>query len=201
VLAKHFERLVARGAVRPAVASAVELFRRTDADGAWLARMLADEPSRLLYVGHATADDAGRADQAALHVAEDQPLTASDLMSLRMPMPPRVALLACASGGDYRFDEATGLVAAVVLGGAELVTATLWALPTTAGHRQFASAPADDPMADVIVAVDEAHQSAEAGRAVNAWQRAQMRRWRDGDATASPIYWAALVTYTVDGAR
>jgi hypothetical protein len=201
VLAKHFERLVARGAVRPAVASVVELFRRTDADGAWLARMLADAPSRLLFVGHATADDAGRADQAALHVADDRPLTASDLMSLPMTMPARVALLACASGGDYRFDEATGLVAAVVLGGAELVTATLWSLPTTAGHRQFASAPADDPMADVIVAVDEAHQSAEAGRAVNAWQRAQMRRWRDGDATASPVYWAALVTYAVDGAR
>ena len=78
--------------------------------------MLADGPSRLLFVGHATAADSGRAAQAALHVADERPLTASDLMSLQLAMPPRVALLACASGGDYRFDEATGLVAAIVLG-------------------------------------------------------------------------------------
>jgi hypothetical protein len=56
-------------------------------------------------------------------------------------------------------------------------------------------------MADAIVAVDGAHQSAEAGREVNRWQRDQMRRWREGDATANPVYWAALVTFTVDGAR
>jgi hypothetical protein len=36
---------------------------------------------------------------------------------------------------------------------------------------------------------------------VNQWQRAQMRRWRDDDVTASPLYWGALVTFTVDGAR
>ena len=46
-----------------------------------------------------------------------------------------------------------------------------------------------------------AHEAADAGRAVNAWQREQMRRWRDGDLTASPLYWAALVTFAVDGAR
>jgi hypothetical protein len=56
-------------------------------------------------------------------------------------------------------------------------------------------------MADVIVAVDEAHESDEAGCTVNRWQRAQMRRWRDGDAAASPLYWAALVSFAVDGAR
>jgi hypothetical protein len=36
---------------------------------------------------------------------------------------------------------------------------------------------------------------------VNRWQREQMRRWRDGDITASPLYWGALVTFSVDGAR
>ena len=93
----------------------------------------------------ATPATPGRADRAALHLActasipgdadaigDHRPLTASDLMSLRLPMPPRVALLACGSGGDYQFDEATGLVAAMILGGAQLVTATLWSLPTTA---------------------------------------------------------------------
>ena len=56
-------------------------------------------------------------------------------------------------------------------------------------------------MADVIVAVDRAHEDADAGCAVNRWQREQMRRWRDGDITASPLYWGALVTFAVDGAR
>jgi hypothetical protein len=201
VLARHFGRLVASTAVHPAVATALELFRRTDADRTWLAAMLAEEPSRLLFVGHATAAQSGRADQAALHLADERPLTASDLMALRLAMPPRVALLACASGGDYRFDEATGLVAAIVLAGAQLVTATLWSLPTTAGYRRFARSPDGDPMGEAIIGVDEAHRADEAGCAVNGWQRAQMRRWRDGDATASPIYWAALVTFAVDGAR
>ncbi|MBB5160114.1 CHAT domain-containing protein [Mycobacterium sp. AZCC_0083] len=200
-LARHFAETIARGAVLPAVDAAVELFRRTDTDWNWLSAKLASGPSRLLFVGHATAAESGSADQAALHVADERPLTAAAVMSLQLAMPPRVALLACASGGDYRFDEPTGLVAAVVLGGAQLVTATLWSLPTTAGYRQFTHLTDGDPMADVVVAVDEAHQSVDAGCEVNRWQRDQMRRWRAGDITANPVYWAALVTFTVDGVR
>src|SRR5262249_38955493 len=160
-------------AVLPGVGGVVELFRRQDADRRWLAALLAQTPSRLLYVGHASSadaqhDHAAQADHAALHLActaaapgdadtigDHRPLTAPDLMSLRLPMPPRVALLACGSGGDYRFDEAAGLVAAMILGGAQLVTATLWSLPTTAAYRQFAATDGDatDPMADIVVAV------------------------------------------------
>jgi hypothetical protein len=203
-LARHFASLLARRTVLPGVTTSVELFRRADAGRTWLADLLAHEPSRLLYVGHATAadGDVGHADRAALHLADDRPLSAADLMSLRLPMPPRVAMLACASGGDYQFDEATGLVAAMILGGAQLVTATLWSLPTAAGYRQFASGADDvDPMADAIIAVDRAHETTDAGCAVNAWQREQMRRWRDGDRTTSPLYWAALVSFAVDGVR
>ena len=203
-LARHFGELMQRREVLPDVGMSVELFRRADADRTWLGDLLARTPSRLLYVGHATAadGDVGHADRAALHLADDRPLTASDLMSLKLPVPPRVALLACASGGDYRFDEATGLVAAMILGGAELVTATLWSLPTAAGYRLFAPTAADvDPMSDAIRAVDRAHEADDAGRAVNGWQREQMRHWRDGDLTASPLYWAALATFAVDGAR
>lgn len=214
-LARHYTELLQRRRVLPGVDAAVELFRRADADRRWLADLLARSPSRLVYVGHASSAD-GQADRAALHLAcgagspgdadaigDHRPLTASDLMALRLPMPPRVALLACASGGDYQFDEATGLVAAMILGGAQLVTATLWSLPTTAAHRQFAAATDDraDPMADVVVAVDQAHEAPDAGCAVNRWQREQMRRWRDGDVTASPLYWGALVSFAVDGAR
>jgi hypothetical protein len=90
----------------------------------------------------------------------------------------------------------------MILGGAQLVTATLWSLPTTAGYRQFApAADGPDPMAEAIIAVDRAHEDPDAGRAVNRWQREQMRRWRDGDTAASPLYWAALATFAVDGAR
>jgi hypothetical protein len=203
-LARHFGELMQARDVLPDVAMSVDLFRRADADRAWLTNLLAQAPSRLLYVGHATAadGDVGHADRAALHLADDRPLTASDLMALKLPVPPRVGLLACASGGDYRFDEATGLVAAMILGGAELVTATLWSLPTAAGYRLFASTTTDaDPMAEAILAVDRAHEAGDAGRAVNTWQRETMRRWSAGDLSASPLYWAALATFAVDGAR
>lgn len=203
-LAQHFTALMQDRSVLPDVAAAVELFRRTDADRPWLGHQLDRRPSRMLYVGHATAadGDVGHADRAALHLADERPLAAADLMSAKLPMPPRIAMIACASGGDYQFDEATGLVAAMILGGAQLVTATLWSLPTTAGYRQFAPAAADhDPMAEAIIAVDRAHQEPDAGRAVNRWQCEQMRRWRDGDTSASPLYWAALATFAVDGAR
>lgn len=205
-LALHFAEVMERRAVLPDVATPVELFRRADADRSWLAEMLDRGPSRLLYVGHATAadGDVGRADRAALHLADERPVSAADVMSSRLPVPPRVALLACASGGDYQFDEATGLVAAMILGGAQVVTATLWSLPTAAGYRQFAGDPGEadtDPMAEAIIGVDRAHDEVDAGGAVNRWQRQQMRRWRDGDTTASPLYWAALATFAVDGAR
>ncbi|WP_423203161.1 CHAT domain-containing protein [Mycobacterium kubicae] len=217
-LARHFAESMSRRPVLPSVAAAVELFRRQDADRRWLAALLAREPSRLLFVGHASSADgaAGQADRAALHLActadcpgdaepigNHRPLTAADLMALRLPMPPRVALIACASGGDYHFDEATGLVAAMILCGAQLVTATLWSLPTTAAYRQFAAATQEsvDPMAEVVAAVDDAHEAEEAGCAVNRWQRQQMRRWRDGTVTASPLFWGALATFAVDGAR
>ncbi|EFG77426.1 hypothetical protein HMPREF0591_2681 [Mycobacterium parascrofulaceum ATCC BAA-614] len=212
-LARHFTDVLRRRPVLPAVDDAVKLFRRRDADRTWLAKLLAQAPSRLLYVGHASSAG-GQADRAALHLADaaetpgdadaigdHRPLTASDLMALQLPMPPRVALLACGSGGDYQFDEATGLVAATILGGAQLVTATLWSLPTAAAYRQFTTGAAD-PMADVVTAVDRAHDGdADAGCAVNRWQRDRMRRWRDGDLTASPLYWGAVVTFAVDGAR
>lgn len=204
-LVRHFGELTRRQEVLPGAGAAVDLFRRTDADRDWLAALLQQAPSRLLFVGHASAADGdlGHADRAAIHLAEQRALTAADLMALRLPLPPRVALLACESGGDYRFDEATGLVAAMILGGAQLVTATLWSLPTGAGYRQFCAPdePGMDPMAELVCAVDEAHQQPEAALAVNRWQRAQMRRWRDGDVTASPVYWAALVTFAVDGQR
>lgn len=214
-LSRHFAELLAHRPVLPEVDAPVELFRRSDADRSWLAAQLDRAPSRMLYVGHASAADRahGYADRAALHLActsaadgaaepvgDHRPLLASDLMAAHLPVPPRVALLACGSGGDYQFDEATGLVAAMVLCGSELVTATLWSLPTTAGYRRF-TGRTEDPMAEVVVAVDDAHEADDAVLSLNRWQREQMRRWRNGETTASPLYWAAVVTFAVGGAR
>lgn len=211
VPARYYADLMRRRNVFPRVGTAVELFRRTDTDRRWLADALAGGPGRLVYVGHASTGDG--AERAALHLAcnasiegygdpvgDHRPLTAADLMSAGLPIPTRVALLACASGGDYRFDEATGMVAAMVLGGAEMVTATLWSLPTSAGYRRFVGGGPDDPMGEVVVAVDTAHQAGtdfEAACAVNRWQRAQLRRWRGGDSAAAPVYWAALVCFAI----
>ncbi|APE18943.1 CHAT domain-containing protein [Mycolicibacterium pallens] len=214
-LSRHFAELLAHRPVLPEVDAPVELFRRSDADRSWLAAQLDRAPSRMLYVGHASAADRahGYADRAALHLActsaadgaaepvgDHRPLLASDLMAAQLPVPPRVALLACGSGGDYQFDEATGLVAAMVLCGSELVTATLWSLPTTAGYRRF-TGRTEDPMAEVVMAVDDAHEADDAVLSLNRWQREQMRRWRNGETTASPLYWAAVVTFAVGGAR
>ncbi|OKH83767.1 hypothetical protein EB75_07545 [Mycobacterium sp. ST-F2] len=199
VLARYF----AERPALPTVAAPVELFRRADADRHWLAEQLAHQPSRLVYVGHASAapDRDGSADQAALHLAEPEPLTAADIMVLGLAVPPRVALLACASGADYRFDEATGLVAAMILGGAQVVTATLWSLPTTAGYRTARTGELADPMSEVVIAVDTAHEATTPARAVNHWQRDCLRRWRTDDTPLSPVFWAALMTFTVDGER
>jgi hypothetical protein len=214
-LSRHFDELRTHRKVLPEVGAVVELFRRSDADRSWLAAFLERAPSRLLFVGHASAADRthGYADRAALHLActsaadgaaepvgDHRPLLAADLMAAQLPLPPRVALLACGSGGDYQFDEATGLIAAMVLCGSELVTATLWSLPTSAGYRRF-TARTEDPMAQVVIAVDNAHEADDAVLSLNRWQRSQMRRWRDGDTTASPLYWAAVVTFAVGGAR
>ncbi|MDO3398432.1 CHAT domain-containing protein [Mycolicibacterium neoaurum] len=223
VLSRHYAELMRNRTVLPRVESAVELFRRTDTDRHWLAAALAQRPGRLVFVGHASVGDSaqpadpeagvGHAERAALHLAcrssvpgyadpigDHRPLTAADLLVADLTFPTRVALLACASGGDYRFDEATGLVAAMVLGGAELVTATLWSLPTSAGYRRFTDGAHPDPMGAVIAAVDTAHQEIadfDAACAVNRWQRAQLQRWRAGDRLAAPVYWAALATFAV----
>ena len=102
-------------------------------------RQLDRQPSRLLFVGHATAadGDVGHADRAALHLADERPLTAADLMSAKLPMPPRIAMMACASGGDYQFDEATGLVGDGSLW-RPIGHGHLWSLPTAAGYRSCA---------------------------------------------------------------
>lgn len=177
-------------------------FRRDDITRDVLEPLLASA-GRFLYVGHVTtaahgldarlhlccgAGTSGRADLIGAH----RPLTAADIAlghgSARpWRLPNRVALIACESGGDARFAEPSGLVAAMVHGGAEYVTSTRWTLPTDAVlPGAFSSA---------VVAVDEAHAGADPVAGLGSWQRAQADRWdREGDPAASPILWGAFST-------
>ena len=221
-LAQHFAELMTTPGGAAGVDAAVELFRRQDADRslAGQAAGAAPEPAALRRpreFGDAQPDHAAQADRAALHLActaaipgdadaigDHRPLTASDLMSLRLPMPPRVALLACAigrrlsirrgdrsGGGDDPGRRTVGdrhLVVAAHHGGLSTVSPRPTRCRRSDGRRGRRRRSTRTKAAD-------------AGCAVNRWQREQMRRWRDGDVTASPLYWGALVTFAVDGAR
>lgn len=202
------------GEVTPELAAlATGGLRRDDADREYLEPALAGA-SRFLYVGHVstgehgldarlhlscTAEAAGRAEPIGAH----RPLTAADIVLGHRPgparpwrIPARVALVACESGGEVRFAEPSGLVAAMVHGGAEHVTATRWVLPTDEGLRRlvpdFPPAPVLGP---AVLAVDAAHRSADPVRALNDWQRAAADRWEaTGEARYSPVVWAAFST-------
>ncbi|MEX3766727.1 CHAT domain-containing protein, partial [Mycolicibacterium fortuitum] len=146
-LSGHFDELGAGSTVLPKVGTAVELFRRTDVDRRWLTDACAQEPSRLLYVGHASAADgaSGHAQRAAVHLAEDRPLTAGEMREAQLASPPRVALLAGAAGGDYRSAGAAGLVAAGSREGARRGAATVWTLRPRGGLPGVAGPPGGEP--------------------------------------------------------
>jgi hypothetical protein len=171
--------------------------------------------SRLLYVGHVTTSAHGL--DARLHlscgpdttgraaaVAGHRPLTAADIVLGHRPdapggwrMPNRVAFIACESGGEVRFAEPVGLVAAAIHAGAEYVTATRWTLPTDAGIRHFATTatPATTVIPEVVLAVDNAHQTPDPVAALSDWQRNQAARWEtEGRIEDSPIIWSAFGT-------
>ncbi|TQM79571.1 CHAT domain-containing protein [Saccharothrix saharensis] len=197
----------------PADLAALGGTRRDDLDRDHLERALATA-SRLLYVGHVTtgehgldarlhlsctADTEGRAAPIGAH----RPLTAADIVLGHRAgpvrpwrIPARVALVACESGGDVRFAEPSGLVTAMVHGGAEHVTATRWTLPTDEGLRRLVPGfPPTPVLAPTVLAVDAAHRAPDPVTALNEWQRAAATRWEDtGDLTWSPLVWAACTT-------
>ncbi|RMI37232.1 CHAT domain-containing protein [Streptomyces triticirhizae] len=207
--------MVARlgGRLRPAGAPE-EAFRRAGLTRDVLEPLLADA-ARFLYVGHVTTAEHGL--DARLHLgcgAETtgraaplgghRPLTAADLVLGHRPddprpwrMPNRVALVACESGGEVRFAEPTGLVAAALHAGAEYVVSTRWTLPTDAGVRRFAPGAAADTsvIAPAVVAVDAAGDAPDPVVALGDWQRRQLGLWRETGAVAhAPFTWAAFTT-------
>ncbi|MBN6033646.1 CHAT domain-containing protein [Amycolatopsis sp. 195334CR] len=187
--------------------------RRDDVDREYLEEALAGA-ARFLYVGHVTTGEhgldarlhlsctaaaAGRAEPIGAH----RPLTAADIVLGHRPgparpwrIPARVALVACESGGEVRFAEPSGLVTAMVHGGAEHVTATRWVLPTDEGLRRlvpdFSGTPVLNP---AVLAVDAAHRAEDPVRALNTWQREAANQWEaTGEAAYSPVVWAAFST-------
>ena len=123
------------------------------------------------------------------------------------PIPPRVLLVACNSGGDMRSAEPFGLVVALVNAGAEYVVATKWTLPTDEAFREFAG-DTSSPLQRSALELDDAHRAGDVVRAVADWQRARLRDWvTTGDVAASPIIWSAFSSFrgsdrlvgTVDG--
>ncbi|MCP2163234.1 CHAT domain-containing protein [Goodfellowiella coeruleoviolacea] len=213
-----------QGRFRPEVSDPLAAFRRTDLDRTWLGAALRAGASRLLYVGHVTAAEpgSGQSEHAQLHLAcpadavgfapplrAHRPLSAKDLLlgthtltadprpgAACWPFPSRVALIACESGGDLRFAEALGLATAALHGGAELVTATRWTLPTDlAFHRLAGVDAALRPFQAAVCAIDAAHESDDPVRALCDWQRARLAAWRDrGRIEDSPLLWAAFAT-------
>jgi len=210
--------------LRPAAADAYQTFRRTDLDRVWLSNTLRAGASRLVYVGHVTAaiPESGQSENAELHLActadttgfadpqrTHRPLTAKDLLlgthTLHpdpvagpdlWPIPSRVALIACESGGDLRFTEALGLIAAMIHGGAELVTATRWPLPTDLAVQRLGGATHALPLQDTVCAVDAAHDQDDPLAALHRWQRARLDAWRTtGAVEHSPLLWSALATF------
>ncbi|MGY4098265.1 CHAT domain-containing protein [Nocardia sp. R16R-3T] len=223
-LAQRVAEYSAKGRLLPAVDDPIEAFRRTDIDRNWLSEALRGGASRLTYVGHVTAaaPESGQSEASELHLACDaesvgfatpirahRPLSAKDLLlgthtligepaagPQLWPIPSRVALIACESGGDMRFSEALGLVAAMINGGAELVTASRWPLPTDLAFQRLAGAPpAAHPLQDAICAIDAAHEHPDPVSALAAWQRTRLDTWRTTHAIEhSPLLWSAFAT-------
>ena len=118
------------------------------------------------------------------------------------PMPPRVAMIACEGGVDYRSDDIFGLVTASMNSGAELVTTTRWTLPSDDAVQQFGYG--DDcgalpgPTTELGLAVDEAHQSSDPVAWMNNWQRAKLECWRETghrSSRHSPLVWASITDH------
>ncbi|WP_160132959.1 CHAT domain-containing protein [Microbacterium sp. SLBN-146] len=118
------------------------------------------------------------------------------------PMPPRVALIACTSGGDLEHAEPFGLAIAFINAGAEIVTASRWALPTDLAFRDSEAFRPDidpQPLLDMALAVDSAHVAPDPVAAIASWQRERAAEWDSRDDAAdwlSPVTWAALTTFS-----
>ncbi|MFD8492604.1 hypothetical protein [Amycolatopsis sp. NPDC059657] len=200
-LIRHLDARLAEGPVRPAAARGLELVRRADTDRRLLSSLLKEPCSRLVFAGHVSVVSGEHGAQTALHlscpaespgtaapIGAHRPFTAADLaLSEVDTMPPRVALIGCASASDFGLAEPFGMLLAAVAAGANVVAATVWALPTSA------AVPSGDPMAELIIAADTALAGEDPVGSLCAWQRDRLAAWRAGGGPeVSPVFWAGL---------
>ncbi|WP_370949307.1 hypothetical protein AB5J62_17660 [Amycolatopsis sp. cg5] len=200
-LIRHLDARLAAGPVRPDATRGLDLVRRTDTDRRLLASLLREPCSRLVFAGHVSLVSGEHGAQTALHlscpaelpgtaapIGAHRPFTAADLaLSEVDTMPARVALIGCASASDFGLAEPFGMLLAAVAAGANVVAATVWALPTSA------AVPSGDPMAELIIAADRALAGDDPVGALCEWQRERLALWRAGGGPErSPVFWAAL---------
>lgn len=115
------------------------------------------------------------------------------------PMPPRVAVVACASGLDLAQPEPFGLATAFLANGANTVHATLWTLPTDEAFERRGGPAA---LSELAVAVDRAQAADHPVAAINAWQRAKLHQWRiDPSLACAPLMWASVATICAPNRR
>lgn len=177
--------------------------------------------SRVLLVGHCVASEASPGDTAFVMSDVAKPdddghgprikgyraLAAADLLrgtvdgsgarqsgGERWPMPPRVGLVACASGADLTDREPLGLATAMLMNGADTVQATLWTLPTDYALAQRGAAGA---FAELVRAVDHSQSADDPVAELCAWQRGCLDAWRaDPSLANSPLLWGSAMTIT-----
>lgn len=113
------------------------------------------------------------------------------------PMPPRVALIACESGGDHASSEAFGLVTAALGNGAEYVTATRWTMPTsTAFTHHHPTSTHPYPTSDLATTIHHALTTTNPITTIRHWQLNQLHIWHNtGDITHTPLLFAGIATH------
>ena len=160
--------------------------------------------ARMLMIGHCATGASDAADTVFLMGdGEANKLRASRLVreAGRWSMPPRVGVVACASGTDLTQHEPFGLGTALLINGAEVVHATLWPLPTDRAIG-LVNARAVGAFGWLAQAVDHAQSDADPVASLCDLQRGKLAAWRERPGLgSSPLLWGAVITMTAPTGR
>lgn len=160
--------------------------------------------ARLLMIGHCVRGPRDTADTVFLMgYGEANKLRASRLVreAGRWPMPPRVGVVACASGTYLAHHEPFGLGTALLINGAEVLHATLWTLPTDYAIG-FVDTGAVGAFEWLAQAVDHAQSDVDPVASLCDLQRRKLAAWREKPGLgSSPLLWGALITMTAPAGR
>lgn len=165
-------------------------------DGRWLIDGSRDAAS-FLFVGHVSAagTETASGESTTLHLTE--PVTAGELMRLGWRAPHRVGFVGCGSGTDLRYPEPFGPALTAILCGAELVTGSVWTLPTAAALAEYAGDTGSrDPVREFADAIADAHRGPRPLRDLLDWQAERARAWyAHGHPADNPAVWASMAVF------